>query len=212
MKKEEKLMAGCCFKMNNQIKLIEDCFLLDSGRIFIRGEINEESEEKFVRSLRYCMSIDIKNIYVYISSEGGDVDSACAIIDEINGAKKQGFKIHTIAIGKAYSAGAYILTFGSVRYATENASIMLHPILFDLDMDYIANQKAYTAFTDYKYADIINKVAKNCKRKTKSSINKFVEEIQHGLWLCPKEAKKLKVIDEIWDYSLEKSINETSNG
>ena len=205
-------MAGCYFKMNSQIKLIEDCFLLDSGRIFIRGEINEESEEKFVRSLRYCMSIDIKNIYVYISSEGGDVDSGCAIIDEINGAKKQGFKIHTIAVGKAYSAAAYILTFGSVRYATENASIMLHPILFDLDMDYIANQKAYTAFTDYKYADIINKVAKNCKRKTKASINKFVEEIQHGLWLCPKEAKKLKAIDEIWDYSLEKSINETSNG
>ena len=197
--------------MNNQTKLIEDCFLLDSGRIFIRGEINEESEEKFVRSLRYCMSIDIKNIYVYISSEGGDVDSACAIIDEMNGAKKQGFKIHTIAIGKAYSAAAYILTFGSVRHATENASIMLHPILFDLDMDYVANQKAYTAFTDYKYADIINKVAKNCKKKTKSAIDKFVQEIQHGLWLCPKQAKKMKIIDFIWDYSKEKIIDEKSD-
>jgi ATP-dependent protease ClpP protease subunit len=197
--------------MNNQTKLIEDCFLLDSGRIFIRGEINEESEEKFVRSLRYCMSIDIKNIYVYISSEGGDVDSACAIIDEMNGAKTQGFKIHTIAIGKAYSAAAYILTFGSVKYATENASIMLHPILFDLDMDYIANQKAYTAFTDYKYADIINKVANNCKKKTKSAIDKFVQEIQHGLWLCPKQAKKMKIIDFIWDYSKEKIIDEKSD-
>jgi ATP-dependent protease ClpP protease subunit len=197
--------------MNNQTKLIEDCFLLDSGRIFIRGEINEESEEKFVRSLRYCMSIDIKNIYVYISSEGGDVDSACAIIDEMNGAKTQGFKIHTIAIGKAYSAAAYILTFGSVKYATENASIMLHPILFDLDMDYIANQKAYTAFTDYKYADIINKVANNCKKKTKSAIDKFVQEIQHGLWICPKQAKKMKIIDFIWDYSKEKIIDEKSD-
>lgn len=197
--------------MNNQIKLIEDCFLLDSGRIFIRGEINEESEEKFVRSLRYCMSIDIINIYIYISSEGGDVDSGCAIIDEINGAKKQGFKIHTIAIGKAYSAAAYILTFGSVRYATENASIMLHPILFDLEMDYVANQKAYTAFTDYKYADIINKVAKNCKRKTKAAIDKFIQEIQHGLWICPKQAKRMKIIDFIWDYSKEKIIDEKSD-
>ena len=197
--------------MNNQTKLIEDCFLLDSGRIFIRGEINEESEEKFVRSLRYCMSIDIKNIYVYISSEGGDVDSACAIIDEMNGAKTQGFKIHTIAIGKAYSAAAYILTFGSVKYATENASIMLHPILFDLDMDYIANQKAYTAFTDYKYADIINKVANNCKKKTKSAIDKFIQDIQHGLWICPKQAKKMKIIDFIWDYSKEKIIDEKSD-
>jgi ATP-dependent protease ClpP protease subunit len=181
--------------MNNKIqKDQEDFFLLDSGRVFIRGEINEDSEEKFVRSLRYCISMDIKNIYVYISSEGGDVDSGCAIIDEINGAKTQGFKIHTIALGKAYSAAAYILTFGSVRYATENSSIMLHPILFDLDMD------------------IIKKVANNCQRKTKASINKFIEDMQHGLWLCPKQAKRLKVIDRIWDYSLEKSINETSNG
>ena len=89
---------------------------------------------------------------------------------------------------------------------------MLHPILFDLDMDYIANQKAYTAFTDFKYADIIKKVANNCCKKTKTSVQSFVEKIQHGLWLDPKEAKKLKVIDGIWDYSLEKSIDEHSNG
>ena len=87
---------------------------------------------------------------------------------------------------------------------------MLHPILFDLDMDYIANQRAYTAFTDYKYADIIDKVAKNCNKKTKSAIDKFVKEIQHGLWICPKQAKKMKIIDFIWDYSKEKTIDEKS--
>ena len=44
--------------MNNKIqKDQEDFFLLDSGRVFIRGEINEDSEEKFVRSLRYCISM-----------------------------------------------------------------------------------------------------------------------------------------------------------
>ena len=86
--------------MSNQTKFVEDYFLLDSGRIFIRGDINEESEEKFIRSLRYCMFMNIKDIYIYISSEGGDVDSGCAIIDEINGAKKQGFKIHTMLLEK----------------------------------------------------------------------------------------------------------------
>ena len=194
--------------MNNRIKDINDSFLLDTGRIFLREDIDEDSEEKFTRSIRYCVYNKIKDVYVYINSEGGDVDSACAIIDEINGAKKLGFNVNTIAFGKVYSAAAYILTFGSKKYATENSTIMLHPILFDLDMDYVANQKAYTAFTDYKYADIINKVAKNCKKRTKASINKFVEEIQHGLWLCPKEAKKRKIIDEIWDYCWEEEIDE----
>ena len=198
--------------MMNKIQKIQEDFLLDSGRIFIRGEIDEDSEEKFTASLRYLISKNIKTIYVYINSEGGDIDSACAIIDEINGAKSRGFSITTISLGKSYSAAAYILTFGTKRYATENSTIMLHPILFDLDMDYIANQKAYTAFTDFKYADIIKKVANNCSKKTKAAIQGFIEKIQHGLWLCPKEAKKLKVIDGIWDYSLEKSIDEDGNG
>ena len=88
--------------MNSHMKDINDSFLLDTGRIFLREEINEDSEEKFTRSIRYCVYNKIKDVYVYINSEGGDVDSACAIIDEINGAKKLGFNVNTIAFGKAY--------------------------------------------------------------------------------------------------------------
>ena len=66
--------------MNNHIKDINDSFLLDTGRIFLREDIDEDSEEKFTRSIRYCVYNKIKDIYIYISSEGGDVDSASAII------------------------------------------------------------------------------------------------------------------------------------
>ena len=192
--------------MNKKTSELSEDFLLESGRIFIRGEIDEETEEKLTLSLRHLLMKKASAAYIYINSEGGDVDSACAMIDEINGAKNSGLEVNTISFGKSYSAAAYLLTFGSRRYATENSTIMLHPILFDLDMDYIANQRAYTSYTDGKYDDIISKVARNCGKKTKPSIQKFRSEIQHGLWLSPREAKKLKVIDEIWDYSKESKI------
>ena len=194
--------------MTNKIQKIQEDFLLDFGRIFIRGEIDEESEEHLSRHLRQACFDGLSSVYIYISSEGGDVDSACAMIDEINGAKKRGVEIITIALGRAYSAAAYLLTFGDKKYATENTTIMLHPILFELDMDYISNQKAYTSFTEKKYDEIIAKVAKNCGKTTKASIIKFRKDIEHGLWLNPSTAKKMKVIDEIWDYSKEPRIDE----
>ena len=84
--------------MNKKSFDFDDTFLLDSGRIFIRGEIDEDQEEKFIRSLRYTTHKNIKSIYIYISSDGGDVDCACAMIDEINGSKDIGHKITTVAI------------------------------------------------------------------------------------------------------------------
>ena len=189
---------------------IHDEFLLDSGRIFLWGEITEELAGKFTKELRYVMSKDITSIYVYIHSEGGEVDSACAIVDEINGAKVLGYEIYTIAIGKAYSCAAFILAMGSqeCRYATENTSIMLHPVHYELPSDYIDAQRSYTAFSEQQYAAIIDMVAKACGRKSKKTRDSFHSEIKDGLWLDAKQATKKKVIDGIWDYSWEKEIDE----
>ena len=48
--------------MNKKSFDFDDTFLLDSGRIFIRGEIDEDQEEKFIRSLRYTTHKNIKSI------------------------------------------------------------------------------------------------------------------------------------------------------
>jgi len=199
------------FKMNSKIISPEDSFLLDCGKVFVWGDIDEDLALKFSRHIRYVASKGLKVMYVYIHSDGGDVDAVCSMIDEIEGVKSQGIEVNTIANGKAFSAAAYLLTFGTNRYATNNATIMLHPILFDLDLDYIDAQRSYTDFTNLKYQNLISKVAKNCGRKSKNTIDKFMSEIKDGLWLMPKQAIKMKVIDSIWDYGWENEINEQCN-
>ena len=197
--------------MNSKIISPEDSFLLDCGKVFVWGDIDEDLALKFSRHIRYVAGKGLKTIYVYIHSDGGDVDAVCSMIDEIEGVKSQGIEVNTIANGKAFSAAAYLLTFGTNRYATNNATIMLHPILFDLDLDYIDAQRSYTDFTNLKYQDLISKVAKNCGRKSKNTVEKFMSEIKDGLWLMPKQAIKMKVIDSIWDYGWENEINEQCN-
>ena len=39
-------------------------FLLDTGRIFLWGDITEDLAGKFIKELRYVMSKDITSIYV----------------------------------------------------------------------------------------------------------------------------------------------------
>ncbi len=195
-------------KMNKKIESPNDCFLLDSGKIFLWGDIEEETARNFVRSIRYIAKKNIKEINIYIHSSGGDVDAACAIIDEIIGFSTLGFTINTIAIGKCYSAAAYILSFGTNRYATENSTIMLHPILFDLDIDYIDAQRSYTEFTNRKYKEIISRVAKNCGHRSKRSIESFMSIIKDGLWMSPSDSIEFGLVDDLWEYS----IDETNNG
>ena len=38
-----------------------------------------------------------------------------------------------------------------------------------------------------------------------------MSEIKDGLWLMPRQAIKMKVIDSIWDYGWENEINEQCN-
>ena len=148
-----------------------DYFLLNTGRIFIWGDIDEDSAEKFVKELRYVISKNITDIYIYIHSEGGEVDASCAIVDEINGAKALGCEVYTIGIGKAYSCASFILAMGSpkCRYATETTSLMLHPVSYELESDYIDAQRSYTEFTDHQYKRIVEMIARACGRKTKKS-------------------------------------------
>ena len=184
--------------------------LLDSGRIFIWGEINEESAEQFIKDLRYVMLRNIPSVYIYIHSEGGDVDSACAIIDEIEGVKTQKVRVHTIGIGKAYSCDSFILCFGSkgYRYVTKNTGVMLHPMHYELPSDYIDAHRSFTEFSTKQYLSIITSVAKACGNKTKKDINAFISSVKDGLWLNCEESIDIGIIDGEWDYSWEKEIDE----
>lgn len=184
--------------------------LLDTGRIILSGEINEDTTVQFMNQIRYVCNRQ-ENVYVYIHSHGGEFESACAIIDEIEGFQSLGFNINTIAIGKTYSAGAFILNFGNRRYITKNAVIMLHPISYEVNPDYHEMQKNLVDFHSKQYNEFISKIAKNSGHKSKQAIATFISSVQSGLWLNAKETIKYGIVDEIWDYSKELEIKNENN-
>ncbi len=180
---------------------------LDTGRIFLLGDITNKTMSSFILQMKYLSSKkDINDIYIYIHSDGGDVECAMAMIDEINMANDSKKNVYTIACGVAASAAAYILAYGKKRYGTENSTYMLHPFSYELK-DYHAQNKEYVDFCDQFYKKIIVDVALRCKKTTAKAIDVFTKKIHNSLWMDTDAALDIGLIDEKWTYELEKNID-----
>lgn len=165
-------------------------------RLFLWGEVNDDMAASVIYQLHLHLEKD-KSLPVHflINSEGGSVDSCAAIIDEMEVAKAEGLVINTISVGLSASAAAAILAFGTKghRYSRPNSTIMLHPISFGLDADYIEQQKKQTAFIAEK-SIVFNKIIADAIGK---DLKKYTKETKDGLWLTPNKALSYGVIDKI---------------
>jgi ATP-dependent Clp protease protease subunit len=102
--------------------------LLGRRTILVTANINERTASDVVSRLLYLNAQDSRRpIELYLSTQGGWVDSAFTIIDVIERIEAP---VNTWAIGGCYSAGALILSAGTGRrYATPNAILMIHASL-----------------------------------------------------------------------------------
>lgn len=137
----------------------------------------------------------IQVIAIYISSYGGDAYTLCAMRDLIKSSIKP---VATICMGKAMSAGAFLLASGTpgLRFCSENSEIMVHEI---------------SSGTVGKTAEILqgaidlDKFNKRVMRNFAQDIGKSITEVEDILksksnvdWnLNSKDAKKVGIIDHI---------------
>ena len=109
-------------------RLRRDDPLLADRTILVTANINEFTATDVVARLLYLNGLDAQRpIDLYLSTQGGWVDSAFTIIDAMDLIQAP---VNTWAIGGCYSAGALILAAGTGRrYATPNAVLMIHASL-----------------------------------------------------------------------------------
>lgn len=187
------------------ISLSFDRYLLKKRQIFLYGEINSSLAKSVVQSLR-VLSSKPTPIYLFICSEGGDVEPAIAILDEIIGIQNCGGTVATIAQGYAMSAAAILLAVGSPgwRYATPNSSIMAHSWSMSLPDDYAHQHKITLDFTEQESKRINSLVANACGMTTKKKKDKFFDDLEKTIWLSVDEAIKFGLVDEIWNWDFNK--------
>lgn len=103
---------------------------LKQRKLFLNADIDQFSVSDIVRHIMQINKEDKdiepserKPILLYITSNGGEVDSGFELIDVISNSKTP---VYTINLGYQYSMGFLIGLAGHKRFATRNAKFLMH--------------------------------------------------------------------------------------
>lgn len=179
--------------------------MLNKGKIFLFGEIKQKKTLEIIQKLKYLILKNTKKIFIYINSPGGDVDCGTAILDEMQEAIENGIQINTVGCGLAASMAAIILAHGKKRFATQNTTIMLHPISYETGWDYHKYIKKYADFTGKLSENIMRRLAHRCGYESDKDQRKFMTMIDDSIWLNVQDAINFRIIDAVWNKKAERA-------
>lgn len=150
MEQEKKLESECpALEEVTVDELLKDTSCLDdmlqlknykARRVYVNGEIDSYLADDVVRMILQYNVEDAENgckpeertpIRLYLTSNGGDVVSGFKLIDVITSSVTP---VHIINFGQQYSMGFLIGLAGHKRYATQNATYLMHDgseVIFD---------------------------------------------------------------------------------
>lgn len=159
--------------------------LITSRQILVTENINERTAKDVVARLLYMNASDPKRpIDLYLSTQGGWVDSAFTIIDTM---QLIDAPVNTWAVGGCYSSGALILAAGTGRrYATPNSILMIHASL---------DAESKTSFSYERLA--LQRYERIWRRRAALPDTWFPMTGGQEYYLSPQEALGFKLIDEI---------------
>lgn len=173
--------------------------------ICVFGEIGEATTASVIPEL---MAIDfedenIKELHIYICSEGGYLSHCFAIIDFILALKKQfNLTIYTYGLGEIASGGFFLFLLGDVRKLFPSCRIFVHEHITvgDEPQTYSDRLKADKTTEKELYETYLNYTAMMLgvnKRKAKSLLAK-------NKWLNKRDIKNYNILGEDNEYENKK--------
>jgi ATP-dependent Clp protease protease subunit len=114
--------------MNSDKSKIQDTIdgkILEQRKVFLWGQVDDDSAKHVIDRLLYLDAINNKEIQLIINSPGGYVTSGFAIYDTIKALKSP---VSTICSGLAASMGSILLSVGEKgkRFIYPHARVMIH--------------------------------------------------------------------------------------
>jgi ATP-dependent Clp protease, protease subunit len=170
--------------------------LLDKGIYYFSGEFNQHSTKDAITwildsNMQQNRSYD--NLTMMISSPGGDLYSAFALIDVMRGSM---IPVHTLGLGIIASSGLLTFIAGEPghRVITPNTSILSHQWSAGMqgkEHELIATQKQFDLTTHRMISHY-----KKCTKLTEKVIRQKLLPAQ-DIWLSSEEALELNLVDEV---------------
>lgn len=164
--------------------------------IFLCEDFTNELSSSVCALLLYYDNLSQDEITIYINSNGGDCAALFSIVDMMSLIRSP---IRTICLGKAYSAGAFLLSMGTKgrRFMMQNSEVMVHraQVLFPLPTQTQQNNEAWLDFINRTDRDIL-KIFSKAVGKSIARIEKDLQK-EPDMYMSAKQAIDYGVADFI---------------
>jgi ATP-dependent Clp protease protease subunit len=172
--------------------------ITDKGIYYFSGEFNQQTTRDaitWILDSNFQEKAPYDNLTLIISSYGGDLFSAFALIDVMRGSR---IPVHTIGLGIIASAGLMTFIAGKKghRMITPNTSILSHQWSagnFGKEHELIATQKQYELTTHRMVTHY-----KKCTGLSEKAVREKLLPPQ-DIWLSAEEAMEYKLVDIVKD-------------
>ncbi|MCY1053149.1 ATP-dependent Clp protease proteolytic subunit [Mammaliicoccus sciuri] len=165
--------------------------LLETRTVIITGEINDRVAKEVGNQLLLLEAMSDEPINLFISSQGGHVDSGYYIHDMINFVKPE---VNIIGSGWVVSAGVIIYLAGKKenRYSLPNTRFMIHQ-----PSGGVQGQSVEMEITAKEIIRTRHKINELIARETGQDIEKVEKDTGRDYWLSTQEAKDYGFINKI---------------
>jgi ATP-dependent Clp protease protease subunit len=174
--------------MSNKVDVY---YNVSERKIFLAGDVEEANTREIIWGMYEMEKEEPRDpIDFIIHTDGGELDGFFAIYDTMRNLK---CPVNTFSLGKAYSAGAFLLMSGTgLRSAYKNSWIMIHEFSGGAigRFTYMDQRHDYLVKTNQRLAELIT-------IHTKQPIDKILQDLKKDLYLTPEEAKEYGMIDQI---------------
>lgn len=163
-------------------------------KLFLTGEITEETANDFVSEILYLSQSD-EPVDIYINSPGGSVNAGLVIYDAIQSCEGK-IPINLYCIGMAASMGAVILAGGQKgrRFILPHSKCMIHEPLISGGMGGSATTIKKTAESILETKEITNGIL---AKHTGKSVEEIDEATSYDNFMNAEEAIAFGLCDKI---------------
>lgn len=169
---------------------------LRDRRIYIDEDINQYVVTNIVRALldyncddKYIEIQKRRPVIIYINSNGGDVDAGFELIDVINLSKTP---IYVVNLGYCYSMGFLIYIAGHKRFASENATFLIHD-----GSSFVSNSTSKARDVMNFLSTLEDRTKQYLLNQTEISEEEYDAKQRQEWYMFADEAKKYGIVDYI---------------
>lgn len=165
--------------------------MLETRTVIISGEINDEVARDVANKLLLLEATSNNPINLFISTQGGHVDSGFYIRDMINFIKP---KVNIIGSGWVVSAGIFIYLSGDKerRYSLPNTRFMMHQ-----PSGGAQGQSTEIEITAKEIVRTRRRINEVIAQETGQDLEKVEEDTNRDYWLSVEEALDYGIVNKI---------------